>query len=65
MVGMNEGSTNSARAQWPFLVIGAAIGLALGIIVGATTDLPFAPELGLILGVFVGWLAHRRSTPQT
>jgi len=65
MVGMNEGSTNSARAQWLFLVIGAAIGLALGIIVGVTTDLPFAPELGLVLGVFVGWLAHRRSTPQT
>ena len=62
---MNEGNTKSGRAQWLFLVVGAVIGLVLGIVVGVTTDVPFAPEIGLLLGLFVGWLSHRRSTPQT
>jgi hypothetical protein len=43
------------------LVLAAAIGLALGVIVSLTTDIPFAPEVGLLLGLFVGWLLHRRT----
>jgi len=39
--------------------IGAVIGLALGILVSVTTDVPLAPEVGLALGGLVGWLARR------
>jgi hypothetical protein len=44
------------------LVLAAAIGLALGVIVSLTTDVPFAPEVGLLLGLFVGWLLRRRTS---
>jgi len=40
--------------------MGAVLGLALGILVSVTTDVPFAPEIGLVLGALVGWLARRR-----
>jgi hypothetical protein len=50
---------NSARGTWFLLVVGAVAGLALGILVSATTDVPFAPEVGLVLGVLVGWLLRR------
>jgi hypothetical protein len=43
-----------------FVVAGALVGLALGILVSVTTDIPFAPEAGLLLGAFVGWLARAR-----
>jgi hypothetical protein len=36
------------------------LGLALGIVVSLTTDVPFAPEAGLALGALLGWLFHRR-----
>ena len=39
--------------------IGAAIGFALGILVSLTTDVPLAPEAGLVLGALVGWLSRR------
>ncbi len=52
---------NSARGTWFFLVVGAVIGLALGILVSATSDVPFAPEVGLLLGALVGWLWRRAS----
>ena len=39
---------------------GAVVGLALGILVSVTTDLPFAPEIGIGLGALVGWLSRRR-----
>jgi len=42
-----------------FLLVGAAIGLLLGILVSVLTDVPFAPEAGLILGGLVGWLVVR------
>jgi hypothetical protein len=32
------------------IIIGALIGLALGIVVSVTTDVPLAPEAGLLLG---------------
>jgi hypothetical protein len=41
------------------LAIGAVVGLALGILVSVTTDVPLAPEAGLALGALVGWLARR------
>jgi hypothetical protein len=40
-------------------VVGAVIGLALGILVSVTTDDPFAPEVGLLLGALAGWLSRR------
>ena len=39
--------------------VGAVTGLALGILVSVTTDVPFAPEIGLVLGALVGWLSRR------
>jgi len=43
-------------------VVGAVLGLALGVLVSVTTDVPLAPEVGLVLGAFVGWLSRRVST---
>jgi hypothetical protein len=40
--------------------LGAVLGFALGIVVSLTTDVPFAPEAGLVLGALVGWLSRRR-----
>jgi uncharacterized transporter YbjL len=62
MVGMALGITKGNRGSWVFLVVGAAIGLALGILVGLSTDVPLAPEAGLVIGVAVGWLSRRMST---
>jgi hypothetical protein len=39
--------------------IGAVVGLALGILVSVTTELPLAPEAGLVLGALLGWLVRR------
>jgi hypothetical protein len=39
--------------------VGALIGLALGIVVSLITDVPLAPEGGLVLGALVGWLSSR------
>jgi hypothetical protein len=41
------------------IAVGAATGLVLGVVVSLTTDVPFAPEGGLILGVLVAWLSRR------
>jgi hypothetical protein len=41
------------------IAVGAAIGLALGILVSAMTDVPLAPEAGLLLGGLVGWFSRR------
>ena len=41
------------------IALGAALGLALGIVVSVTTDLPLAPEVGLVLGALAGWLSRR------
>jgi hypothetical protein len=40
--------------------LGAILGLALGIVISVTTDVPFAPEAGLVLGLLVGWLSRRQ-----
>lgn len=42
--------------------ISAVAGLALGIVVSVTTDVPLAPEVGLLLGVLAGWLARRETS---
>jgi hypothetical protein len=39
--------------------LGAVLGLALGIVVSLATDVPFAPEVGLVLGALLGWLSRR------
>jgi hypothetical protein len=41
------------------IAVGGVIGLALGIVVSVTTDVPLAPEAGLVLGVLAGWLSRR------
>jgi hypothetical protein len=41
------------------VALGAVIGLALGIVVSVTTDIPLAPEIGLLLGALAAWLARR------
>ena len=41
-------------------VLGAAVGVGLGILLAATTDIPFAPEGGLILGGLLGWFFGTR-----
>jgi hypothetical protein len=41
------------------IAVGAVIGLALGIVVSVTTDVPLAPEVGLLLGALAGWLSRR------
>jgi hypothetical protein len=43
------------------IVVGAVVGLALGILVSVTADVPVAPEAGLALGGLVGWLLRRGS----
>jgi hypothetical protein len=37
------------------------VGLALGILVSFTSDVPLAPEAGLVLGALAGWLLRRAS----
>jgi hypothetical protein len=41
------------------IAAGAVIGLALGIVISLTTDVPLAPEVGLVLGALGGWLSRR------
>jgi len=41
------------------IALGAVLGLALGIVVSVTTNVPLAPEAGLVLGALLGWLSRR------
>jgi hypothetical protein len=41
------------------VAVGAAIGLAIGIVVSVATDLPFAPEAGLVIGGLIAWVSRR------
>ena len=59
---MGAGATSTREKTWPFLVAGAGIGLALGILVSVATDVPLAPEAGLVLGALAGWLVRRMRT---
>jgi len=62
MIGMGTRGAKDARGLWFFVVVGAVIGLVLGILVSVTTDVPLAPEAGLVLGALVGWLSRRVSS---
>jgi hypothetical protein len=50
--------SNRNRSQIWFAVVGAVLGLAVGIVVSATIDVPFAPEAGLVLGFLVAWFSR-------
>jgi hypothetical protein len=41
------------------IAVGATTGLVLGVLVSLATDVPLAPEGGLVLGALVGWLLRR------
>ena len=41
-------------------VAGGVVGLAAGIVVSVATELPLAPEIGLVAGALIGWSARRR-----
>lgn len=56
------GIREDARRTWFFVGVGALIGVVLGILVSVTTEVPLAPEAGVILGALVGWLFHRVGT---
>jgi hypothetical protein len=43
-----------------WVIMGAALGLVLGILVSVTAGVPFAPEVGLLLGGLVGWFSVAR-----
>jgi hypothetical protein len=43
------------------MVVGAVAGLALGILVSVISEVPLAPEIGLLLGALAGWLSHRET----
>jgi len=53
------------RGTWFVLVVGGVIGLALGTLVSVITDIPLAPEVGLVLGALIGWLSRRVSSSKT
>jgi hypothetical protein len=44
------------------VAVGAVLGLLLGIVVSVASDLPFAPEGGLVLGALLGWLWRRKGS---
>jgi hypothetical protein len=41
------------------IALGALLGLAFGIVVSVITNVPFAPEAGLVLGALAGWVSRR------
>ena len=62
MAGMGAEPTSTDGRTWPFLVVGAGIGFVLGILVSIATDVPLAPEAGLVIGALAGWLGRRMRT---
>ena len=49
----------SGISDGALIAIGAVAGLVLGIVVSVATDVPLAPEVGLLLGALVAWLSRR------
>jgi hypothetical protein len=41
------------------IALGAVAGLVVGVLVSIATDLPLAPEIGLIVGGAIGWIWRR------
>jgi hypothetical protein len=62
MADMGVGAAKNRGRTWLFVVVGAALGLVLGVLISFSTDVPLAPEAGLLIGLLVGWLSHRVST---
>jgi hypothetical protein len=56
---MVDGQTTQRRRLWS-VVLGAVVGFAVGILVSLVTDVPFAPEAGLLLGGLLGWFSADR-----
>jgi hypothetical protein len=46
------------------IAIGATAGLVLGVLVSVATDLPLAPEGGLLIGAVAGWFVGRGRSGQ-
>lgn len=42
------------------IAVGGGVGLVVGILVSVATDLPLAPEAGLVVGLLAGWLLSSR-----
>ena len=42
------------------IAVGAVFGLAVGLLVSLATELPLAPEVGLVAGGLLAWLWRRR-----
>lgn len=59
---MENGPTSHGRPLWIFLAIGAVVGLGIGIVVSVTTDVPFAPEIGVVAGAAAGWALRALKT---
>jgi ElaB/YqjD/DUF883 family membrane-anchored ribosome-binding protein len=55
------GSIRERSRTW-LAISGAAVGVVLGILVSVTTDIPLAPEVGLLLGAVVGWFSATTTT---
>jgi hypothetical protein len=41
------------------IAVGGGVGLVIGILIAVATDLPLAPEGGLVVGLLAGWLVRR------
>jgi hypothetical protein len=49
----------SGLSDGALIAVGAAIGLGVGILVSVATDVPLAPEAGLVLGALIAYLSRR------
>jgi hypothetical protein len=49
----------AAMSTGAAIAVGAGLGLVVGILVSVATDVPLAPEIGLVLGALGGWLVGR------
>jgi hypothetical protein len=57
LYSLKEAGSTRERRRTRFAIAGAVIGVAFGILVSVTTDIPLAPEVGLLLGALVGWFS--------
>ncbi|HEY7267191.1 MAG TPA: hypothetical protein VH501_05820 [Solirubrobacterales bacterium] len=42
------------------IAVGGGVGLVVGVLIAVATDLPLAPEGGLVVGLLAGSLTSRR-----